>query len=197
MNKCITFLLVSSLISCGTRFDIHGVDHEKLLRDANTTSLNNDVSKEEKELEESSGCMKDTDCEPNEVCATVKGELPGSCAQIGGDGLLLGAAILGAAAAAAAMSSSSGSQSSSSQSDYNSYAPRCNLFDVYVRPHYRSDGSFVPGHCRSRPDSIKSNNYGRKSSWSRGLYDRDVDGDGILNQYDPDDDNDGVPDDYE
>src|SRR5262245_53423815 len=31
--------------------------------------------------------------------------------------------------------------------------------DVYVQPHVRSDGTFVPGHMRSAPDGNPYNNY--------------------------------------
>jgi len=31
---------------------------------------------------------------------------------------------------------------------------------VYVRPHVRSDGTYVPGHYRSKPDGNPYNNYG-------------------------------------
>ena len=71
--------------------------------------------------------------------------------------------------------------------------------DVYVSGYYRSDGTYVRGHCRSRPDSHKWNNYGPSRS-TRELtnpYLRDNDRDGIGNLYDYDDDNDGILDDYD
>ena len=69
--------------------------------------------------------------------------------------------------------------------------------DVNVRGYTRKNGTYVPPHVRSAPDSTRSNNYGSKSSGSMGLYDRDKDRDGIYNQYDNDDDNDGILDDDE
>lgn len=76
---------------------------------------------------------------------------------------------------------------------------------VHVKGHYRKNGTYVAPHIRSAPDSTKSNNYGRASSFpqygsKRGYADpntRDSDRDGIANQYDDDDDNDGILDDDE
>lgn len=31
--------------------------------------------------------------------------------------------------------------------------------DVYVKPHYKSNGTYVGGHYRSSPDSTTSNNW--------------------------------------
>lgn len=64
--------------------------------------------------------------------------------------------------------------------------------DVRVRAHTRKDGTYVPAHTRSTNDSIRNNNYGRKSANSYGTKDRDSDNDGIYNQYDKDDNNDGL-----
>ena len=36
--------------------------------------------------------------------------------------------------------------------------------DVYVRGHYRSNGSYVQPHYRSSPDSYKGNNYSAKGN---------------------------------
>jgi hypothetical protein len=71
--------------------------------------------------------------------------------------------------------------------------------DVDVKGHIRSDGTYVPPHTRSAPDSYKWNNYGRPGNdLQEQQYDmRDYDRDNIYNQYDYDDDNDGILDDYE
>jgi hypothetical protein len=76
------------LTSCGhVQFDINGVGHE------------NSVVSTEESLD---GCFRDSDCTDGKVCATIKGEYPGSCAGTGGGGLLIGGLLLGAAAAAMA-----------------------------------------------------------------------------------------------
>lgn len=71
--------------------------------------------------------------------------------------------------------------------------------DVYVKPYYRKDGTYVPGHYRSAPDDSRANNYGRPgpNDARLDLRTRDQDDDGIDNQFDPDDDNDGILDDDE
>jgi hypothetical protein len=183
MKKLVTIFLILSQVSCGTRFDIHGVGHEKLKKE----------QKQEQETAETSdsksGCMKDSDCKDGKVCATVKGELPGSCAgKTSGSELMVGALIIGAAAAAAANSNSSGG---------SSYAPTGRGNDVWVNGYYNQYGTYVPGHWRSAPNETRTDNYGAPSRYSQGLYDRDTDGDGIYNQYDIDDDNDGINDDYD
>lgn len=89
MKISLIYILVIQILftSCGhVRFDINGVDHEKSVV-KNTPD---------------GGCYKDTDCQDGKVCATVKGEYPGSCASTGGAGLLVGALLIGVAAAAAA-----------------------------------------------------------------------------------------------
>jgi hypothetical protein len=79
-----TALMILALASCGSvRFDINGVDHETLIVKT--------VEPEE------TGCTNDSECGQGRVCATVRGEYPGSCASTGGGALLIGAAILGAA----------------------------------------------------------------------------------------------------
>lgn len=80
---------------------------------------------------------------------------------------------------------------------FNSFAN-----DVFVKGHWRNDGTYVPPHTRSAPDSSKWNNYGVPSTQDRqeqqsNIYQRDYDSDRSLNQYDYDDDNDGIWDDYE
>jgi hypothetical protein len=69
--------------------------------------------------------------------------------------------------------------------------------DVNVSGYYRTNGTYVAPYVRSAPDSSRANNYGTRTSTSSGLYDRDRDNDGVMNQYDSDDDNDGVLDDNE
>lgn len=74
--------------------------------------------------------------------------------------------------------------------------------DVFVQGHMRNDGTYVPAHTRSAPDSSRWNNYGAPSTQDRqeqqsNIYQRDYDSDRSLNQYDYDDDNDGVWDDNE
>lgn len=84
MKSLTSILLCFVLTACGMiRFDINGVDHDRAVTSTST------------------GCMSDSDCTDGKVCATVKGEYPGSCAGTGGAGLLIGAAVLGVAAAAA------------------------------------------------------------------------------------------------
>lgn len=70
---------------------------------------------------------------------------------------------------------------------------------TWVDGYTRSDGTYVRGHYRSTPDSIKSNNFGRsQNSYQRtNPYARDYDNDGIPNMYDYDSDNDGVMDNYD
>lgn len=36
--------------------------------------------------------------------------------------------------------------------------------DVYVRPYYRSDGTYVQGHYRTAPDNSRWNNYSTKGN---------------------------------
>lgn len=74
--------------------------------------------------------------------------------------------------------------------------------DVYVRGHYRSDGTYVRPHVRSAPDGDRSNNYGpSRTSPSYSPYSsytppstRNADRDRSSNMYDNDDDNDGISD---
>lgn len=83
MKHFLSLIICFALSSCSSiRFDIRGVD-----RDIQVSEVR-------------SGCMQDSDCSDGKVCATVKGEFPGSCAGKGDDGLIIGAIILGAAAAA-------------------------------------------------------------------------------------------------
>jgi len=74
--------------------------------------------------------------------------------------------------------------------------------EVNVRGYLRSNGTYVQPHVRTAPDSTRSNNYGRPSSYSN--YQevhhpetRDYDHDGIPNINDMDDNNNGVLDDNE
>lgn len=69
--------------------------------------------------------------------------------------------------------------------------------DVYVKGHYRNDGTYVSPHIRSSPDAYKWNNYGpsRNSSEYMNPKVRDNDHDGIPNYRDKDDNNNGVNDD--
>lgn len=74
--------------------------------------------------------------------------------------------------------------------------------EVHVRGHFRSNGTYVQPHVRTAPDSTRSNNYGRPSSYNsyqevNHPETRDYDQDGILNINDMDDDNDGILDDNE
>ncbi|MBE8182384.1 MAG: hypothetical protein HAW61_02530 [Candidatus Portiera sp.] len=71
--------------------------------------------------------------------------------------------------------------------------------DVWVNAYTKSDGTYVRGHCRSRPDNQKWNNYGpsRSTPQLTNPYLRDNDRDGISNQYDYADDNDRVFDNYD
>lgn len=39
------------------------------------------------------------------------------------------------------------------------HTPAAQAKDVYVRGHYRSNGSYVEPHIRTRPDTWRSNNY--------------------------------------
>ncbi len=99
------FIFVLILVSCGMiRFDPNGVDHEKL------------VTKNTPE----EGCFRDVDCAYGKVCATVRGGYPGSCADPAGNGLLIGAAFLGAAALAIGQGASNG-PAPASQPANNSY----------------------------------------------------------------------------
>jgi len=38
--------------------------------------------------------------------------------------------------------------------------------DTYVRPHVRSDGTYVEGHYRSSPDSSRLNNYSTEGNYN-------------------------------
>lgn len=74
--------------------------------------------------------------------------------------------------------------------------------EVHVSGYFRSNGTYVQPHVRTSPDSTRSNNYGRPSSYSN--YQevhhpetRDYDQDGIPNISDMDDNNNGVLDDNE
>lgn len=51
---------------------------------------------------------------------------------------------------------------------------------VYVSPHVRSDGTFVPGHWRSAPDSTPINNYGTQGNVNPYTGQR-----GTVNPYQP------------
>lgn len=148
-----------------------------------------------------SGCMKDTDCREGKVCATIKGEYPGSCADKGSPGELLGAIAVGAMAAAAVAASQNNSGGGGGGSNYRapSYAVpgQSSAGDCQVSGYYNQYGTWVQDYTRSCPDNSKANNYGRPSSGSTGLYDRDLDGDGLYNQYDMDDDGDGIFDQYD
>lgn len=75
--------------------------------------------------------------------------------------------------------------------------------DVYVRGHYRRDGTYVQPYIRSTPNQYRWDNYSKDSGSNSYFspysspYSRDYDKDGIYNQYDRDDNNNGVPDDSE
>jgi hypothetical protein len=75
------------------------------------------------------------------------------------------------------------------------------VYAGYVRGYTRKDGTRVSGYYRSEPNSTKSDNYGRPSSYDKQYnvpaQQRDYDSDGIPNVYDYDDDNDGTWDDWE
>lgn len=78
------------------------------------------------------------------------------------------------------------------------------LADTYVQGYTRRNGTYVPGHYRSTPNSTRTDNYGSPSqpkssrySLPQPSYQRDTDHDGIANQYDYDDNNNGVADDNE
>lgn len=145
------------------------------------------------------GCMKDADCAAGKVCATVRGEYPGSCSDEGKAGELLGAIAIGAmaAAAVAASQNNQGGGGGGGTANRSSYVPgQSSAGDCWVNP-YTVNGTYVAGHYRSCPDATRENNYARESANSTGLYDRDTDGDGLYNQYDPDDDGDGIMDDYD
>lgn len=75
------------------------------------------------------------------------------------------------------------------------------LADSQVRGYYRKDGTYVPPHVRSSPNSSAYDNYGRQSRPSSygysSPYMRDQDHDGMSNQFDMDDDNDSTFDDFE
>lgn len=77
-----------------------------------------------------------------------------------------------------------------------------NGFSKTVSGYYRSNGTYVQSYERTSPDSTRSNNYGRPSSYSNiqevnRPATRDYDRDGVANIYDNDDDNDGILDDNE
>jgi hypothetical protein len=119
-------VMIISLYSCGSvRFDINGVDHERLIKktagpgeytpydhgcygeadcDGQKCIIENDVypgkciNADQLRAAAEAGCTSDSECGEGRICATVKGEYPGSCASTGGGALLIGAAILGAAA---------------------------------------------------------------------------------------------------
>lgn len=38
--------------------------------------------------------------------------------------------------------------------------------NTYVRPHYRSDGTYVEGHYRTRPDSTVDNNFSTRGNFN-------------------------------
>lgn len=72
-------------------------------------------------------------------------------------------------------------------------------FAGWVKGYFRSDGTYVRGHYRSKPDKFKWNNYG-PSRGNLELFNpfiRDYDRDGIPNYLDIDDDNDGIWDDLD
>ena len=69
--------------------------------------------------------------------------------------------------------------------------------DVHVKGCYRKDGTYVQPYTRSVPNRYKWSNYGAKSKDSQSYNDRDMDSDGIYNQYDYDDNGDGISDDNE
>ena len=74
--------------------------------------------------------------------------------------------------------------------------------EVHVRGSYRANGTYVKPYVRTSPDSTRSNNYGRPSSYNNFQEvnhpeTRDFDQDGILNINDMDDNNNGILDDNE
>lgn len=74
--------------------------------------------------------------------------------------------------------------------------------DVHVRGYFKANGSYVEPYIRTSPDSTRSNNYGRPSSYSNFQEvnhpeTRDFDQDGILNINDMDDNNNGIFDENE
>lgn len=90
-----------------------------------------------------------------------------------------------------------------SPSSYSSSAPSDS---VKVEGYYRKDGTYVRPHYRSKPDSDKSNNYGKpsyqqqkeyKDSSVLPTYKYDYDKDGTPNRLDKDSDNDGIWDNYD
>lgn len=113
MKNSLILLIIAQLMftSCGhVKFDINGVDHDKAV-----------VSTEES----LNGCFSDNDCVDGKVCATIKGDYPGSCASTGGGGLLLGAVLIGVAAAAA-MGSDGGATRGAAGSSYAEPAQNTN-----------------------------------------------------------------------
>lgn len=66
--------------------------------------------------------------------------------------------------------------------------------DVYVRGYTRRNGTYVPPHVRSSPDSSRSNNYGPSQNNGQLLNprSRDYNQDGTPNYLDQDDDNDSI-----
>lgn len=73
---------------------------------------------------------------------------------------------------------------------------------VRVQGYTKSNGTVVRSYERTSPDSTRSNNFGRPSSYSnyQEVYHpetRDQDRDGIVNTLDADDNNNGLLDDEE
>jgi hypothetical protein len=71
--------------------------------------------------------------------------------------------------------------------------------DVHVDGYYRKNGTYVPPHIRSSPDSSTANNYGpsRNGSELDNPRARDNDRDGTPNYLDQDDNNNGILDDQD
>lgn len=44
--------------------------------------------------------------------------------------------------------------------------PALALADTYVNGYFRSDGTYVPGHYRSSPNSTKQDNYSSKGNYN-------------------------------
>lgn len=77
-----------------------------------------------------------------------------------------------------------------------------NCYSKTVRGYTKSNGTVVQSYERTSPDSTRSNNYGRPSSYKnyQEVYHpetRDQDRDGIVNTLDADDNNNGLLDDEE